>query len=203
MSDKLQFWTTFILALIGALAQTPIIWKLCTPCKIQGKIISRYNNITKGETQTFILYKLSILFQNKPFNLMQIKCEMEDLNGNKFFASAANMRQVVFTHSKLPDPKKLLEGHKEDSREVPQLLLVSGDEFLNNFSFFPADENVVGYLFFKFDGNLDLKFRSTTFIFESFDGKTKKLKFEESDIHAEQLYWDDTIWQVLDNKQTS
>lgn len=67
---------------------------------------------------------------------MQIKCEMEDLNGNKFFASAANMRQVVFTHSKLPDPKKLLEGHKEDSREVPQLLLVSGDEFLNNFSFF-------------------------------------------------------------------
>lgn len=30
--------------------------------------------------------------------------------------------------------------------------------------------------------------------------KTKKLEFKESDIHGEQLFWDDTIWQTVDEK---
>ncbi len=136
MSDKLQFWTTFTLALIGALAWTPIIWKSCTPGKIQGKIISRYNNLSKDSTQTFLLYKLSIVCQNKPFHIRWIRCEIEDLNGNKFLASARNNRIVVFTQSKQPEPRKLLEGFSDRSSDIPQLLLVSGDEYLNNFTFF-------------------------------------------------------------------
>jgi hypothetical protein len=197
MSEKVQFWTTFILALIGALAWTPMIWKLCTPGKIHGKIISRYNNLTKGRTHTMFLYKLAILCTNKPFHLSWIKCEIEDLNGNKFYASANNMRAVVFTQSKPPDMIKSMAGQSDPGQDVPQLLLVSGDEYLNNFSLFPANKSIVGYLLFNFEGDLDRKLRSTTFIFESFDGKTKKLKFKESDIHRP-LFWDDTIWQTLD-----
>jgi len=60
---------------------------------------------------------------------------------------------------------------------------------------------MVGYLFFKFKGNLDRKLRSASFVFETFDDKIKKLKFDESDIHEEQLFFDDTIWEIVDMRE--
>ena len=62
-------------------------------------------------------------------------CELEDLNGEKFLAAARNNRLAIFTFEK------------------PYKLLVPGNQFLNNYSFLPADKNVVGYL--CFDGNID------------------------------------------------
>ena len=130
---------------------------------------------------------------------MKIYCEIEGLNGKKFTASAANTRYVEFTLTKQQDVKKLLKGQKQVS-SVPHSLLVSADEFLNNASFFPANENIVGYLYFIFEGDLDFKWKSTTFIFEPFDGKPKKFKVEEVGIKSEDLFYDDTIWQPIESK---
>jgi len=73
MSDKLHLSLTVIAVLASVLAMlaawTPIVLKLCTPCKIQGKIISRYKNLNKGRSQTYFIYKISVLCQNKSFNL--------------------------------------------------------------------------------------------------------------------------------------
>lgn len=180
MSEKLKFWATFALALIGALAWMPSIVTWLKPNKIVGKMISRYNNLNADRTQTLFLYKLSILSKNKSFNLNQIKCEIEDHDGNKFLASAENNRLVVFTY------------------ENPKKLLVSGEDFLNNSSFLSSNKNITGYLFFKFNGDLDFKPLSTTFIFESFENKIRRLKIKESDTLGKELFFDDTIWQTID-----
>lgn len=179
MNDRWEFWTTFIVASIGALAWIPNIIPFLKPNKIIGKIISRYMNLNKDKTQTFFIFKLSIISKNRPFNLGQIKCELEDLDGNKFIATAVNNRLTIFTF------------------ERPYKLLLSGDQFLNNFSIIPADKNIVGYLSFKFEGNLDCKLKSTTFIFESFDNKILTLKFDESKINKDQLFFDDSIWESI------
>ncbi|MCP4259203.1 MAG: hypothetical protein GY774_17100 [Planctomycetes bacterium] len=185
---------TSFLAVVGALgglASIKMIVDYFTPCKIVGKMISRYYNVnTKDKTQTFFLFKLSVLAKNKPFNLRQIKCEIEDSNGKTFLASALNMRYVIFTNP----------GDKDD-KYIVQKLLVSGDEYLNNSSFLPVNKNVDGYLIFTFEGNLDCEIWSTTFIFESFVKRIEKLEFKESDIHGKHLFWDDNIWQTLDKEE--
>lgn len=194
---------TLVIAIIGALgglASLKMIVDYCRPCTIVGKMISRYDAVNKNKTQTLMLFKLSVLCKNKPFNLRQIKCQIEDEEGNMFLASAANNRYVQFP---FPPLEALVEEPKasREQLEAPHRLLVSGDEFLNNSSFLPANKNVVGYLFFRFDGVLDRKFESTTFIFESFGKKTKKLELKESDIQGEQLLHDDTIWQAVGGGQ--
>jgi hypothetical protein len=183
MNNNWQFWTTFILALIGALAWMPHILDFFKKSKIEGKTISRYNNINADKTETIFLFKLSIFSKNKSFNLKQISCEIEDLNGKIFLATARNNRLIVFTFEK------------------PYKLLVPENQFLNNFSLLPADKNVVGYLCFHFAGNLDRKLRTTTFILESFNKRVQRLRFQESDVHKEQLLFDDTIWQTVDMEE--
>ncbi|MFO7889143.1 MAG: hypothetical protein R6V04_02270 [bacterium] len=125
------------------------------------------------------LYKLSVFSKHKPFNIRNISCEIEVENGEKARADARNNRLVVFTFDK------------------PYKLLVPGDQFLNNSTLLPAEKNVVGYLCFHFDGNYDRKLKSTTFIFESFDGKVQRLVFQESFIQEGQLFFDDTIWEGI------
>ncbi len=181
MNNKVQFWTTFIIAVIGALAWTPSIIKFFQPNKIVGKMISRYANLNKDQSETYFVYKIAILSKNKEFNLKHIKCEIEDINGNKVIATAQNSRIIVFAH----------DGQ-------PNKLLIPSDTFLNNNTLLPEDKNIVGYLYFKFKDNLDRKIRSTSFIFESFDNKTKVLKFKESEISSDQLFFDDAIWKQID-----
>ena len=183
MSENLQFWTTFILALIGALAWTPTLLGFFKRGRIEGNMISRYNNLNKDKTQTMFLYKLSIFSKHKPFDIKRISCELEDLNGEKCFAAARNNRLVIFTFEK------------------PYKLLAPGDQFLNNYVLLLADKNVVGYLCFHFDGNLDRKLKSTTLIFESFGRKSQRLCFQESRIQKEELFFDDTIWQSINMEE--
>ncbi len=201
---KIMNWITLFVAIFGAfggLASVKMIVNHFTPGEIKGKMISRYVNLNKDNTQTFFLYKISILSQSKSFNLRKIKCEIEDPNSNKFFASATNKRQIVFIGPKPQNLKKQINNYQENLQLIHHQLLISGDEFLNNSSFFPMNENIVGYLFFVFEGDLNFKCHSTTFIFESFDGKTKKLKIEEKDIKPEDLFYDDTIWKPIDNEE--
>ena len=174
----------FILGITGALAWLPallalipVVIRYFQQSKIQGKIISRYNNLNKDKTQTFFLFKLSIFTQHKSFNIKNISCELEDLNGKKFSTNARNNRLTVFTW---------------EMRQ--RKLLVPEDQFLNNCAFLPVDQNVVGYLMLHFKGDLDRPLKSTNFIFESFDGKIKRLELQESGVQEEQLLFDDNIW---------
>ncbi len=184
MNNKVQFWTTFVIAVIGALAWTPSIIKFFQPNKIVGKMISRYSNLNKDQSETYFIFKLAILSKNKDFNLKRIKCEIEDINGNKVIATAQNSRIIVFVH----------DGQ-------PNKLLIPSDTLLNNTTLLPEDKNIVGYLYFKFNENFDRKFRSTSFIFESFDKKIKELKFKESEITSNQLFFDDKIWKQIDDNE--
>ena len=108
---------------------------------------------------------------------------MEDLDGNKYCATAVNNRLTIFTCDR------------------PYKLLLSSDQFLNNLSFLLADKNIVGYLLFKFNGNLDVKLRSTSFTFESFDNKIQTLKFDEANIHEDQLFFDYSIWEQITSQE--
>jgi hypothetical protein len=183
---KIMNWITLIVAIFGAfggLASIKMIVDHFTPVEIKGKIISQYNNITV-KNETLFLYKLSILCQNKPFNLKKIKCEIKTPNGKVYQSVAINNRLIVFSNPQLFKNSEML-----------QRLTVRDAEFLNNLSYFPKDENITGYLFFRFNENLDVKLYSTTFIFESFDGKTKKLSIKEADVKQEDLFFDDSIWE--------
>jgi hypothetical protein len=186
MSEEIKFWTTFILALIGALAWIPEIIKYFKKMSLEGKIISRYNNLTADKQQTFFLYKLSILFVNKPFNLKQIRCEMVDKDGNTYKSTARNLRKLVF-------------GFENDFFECA----ANGNEYLNNYSIFLSDINVSGYLFFSFHENLDRPLESTKFIFESFEGKILSLVFKEKDIRGDELWFDENLWIKLNKDKVN
>lgn len=180
--SKLEFWT-LVVAAIGALAWLPSILSLFEKSEIEGKLLSRYSNINKDRTQSMFLFKISLFSKNKPFDLKNISCEFEFENGEKLSANASNNRVTVFTF------------------DTTYKLLLTGEEFINNYSFLPANENKVGYLYFQPNGDLDHKLNSTTFIFESFDNKTQKVVFQEKSIHEEQLFFDDTIWKPIDRKE--
>lgn len=164
---------TLIISLAGALAWLPQIINWCRRQKLFGKIISRYNNYS--DTTTFFLFKLSLLIKNKPLNIAEIQCKIEYEDGQIFSDKARNMRKVVFN------------GNEE--------LLVLGKNFINNFAILRNDQNIEGYLFFAFEHvKKETKLTKTTFIFKSFDGKEKKLVFNEKDLDGKQLFYDDSIW---------
>jgi len=180
MREKIIFWLTFVLAIIGALSWTPTLFNIFKPVEITGKMISRYTNLTENKDTTMIIYKLAIVALNKPFNLETVECEIEDVNGNKLKAQARNNRITVFNH----------EGKFYK-------LAVSGSEMINNIAQLPVNESKAGYLIFHFSGNLDTKWEKTTFRFRSFLGLVKEIIFKEDDIKSEQLFFDETIWQQL------
>ena len=120
------------------------------------------------------LFKLSFFTKNKPYNIKQISCQIQEKGGKKFDAIAFNSRLTVFTNKVIGS---LSPSRKPNFIEKQQCLLVSEDKFLNNYSFFPAGKNVTGYLLFKFVELLDKEIKSTTFVFESFNGRIIKLPF--------------------------
>ncbi|MFA5050903.1 MAG: hypothetical protein WC499_02195 [Patescibacteria group bacterium] len=164
---------TFILALTGALAWLPSIVELFKHQKLFGKIISRYDNY--NDTQTFFLFKLSILLKNKSFNIREIECLIKYEDNQIFSDKARNMRKIIFNRN--------------------EELGILGKDFINNLAILPNDQNIVGYLFFTFEHvKKETKIIKTTFIFRSFENKEIKLVFDEKDIDGKQLFYDDSIW---------
>lgn len=186
-----KFWT-LIVAIIGILGGIPGICNFFRKSKLEGKIISRYNNINPNMKKSLLLFKLSLFSKNKPFNIKQISCQIEDVEGKKSYAAAFNSRLTVFVNKEID---KLLPSGEINFIEKKQRLLISEDKFLNNYSFFPAEKNITGYLLFKFDCILEQKWKTTTFIFESFDKKIQRIKFQESILKKEALFYDDSIWE--------
>lgn len=180
MSEEVKFWATFILALAGALAWVPKIIDYYRKTSVKGKIVSRYNNLTEGGSQTFFLYKLSTIFMNKRFNIKRIRCEIVDKDGNIYKSNARNFRELRFVF------------------ETDELkCMANGNEYLNNYSIFPENINISGYLIFNFNGNLDRPLESTKFIFESFEGEIVDLLFKEDEIRSDELWHDDSLWEPI------
>lgn len=163
---------TLMISSIGALAWLPQIITLLKRQRILGKIISRYDK------QTFFLFKLSLFSKNKPFQLKNVSCVILFEDGQEFKDITRNMRRVIFN------------GDEE--------LQVLGKDFINNFSFLPANENIEGYLFFSFSfSNRESSIKKTSFIFESYDKKRRALDFIEKEIDSKQMFFDDSIWEKV------
>lgn len=114
---------------------------------------------------------------NKDLYLNEIHCEIELEDGVKCKEIAANMRYVYFN------------GH--DKLKIP------GRDFINNYSVFPKNVGIDGYLFFFFDGVHQKRIENTKFEFITYDEKKYILNFQESKINPKTLFYDDTIWEKI------
>jgi len=167
---------TLIISLIGAGAWIPSIINLLRRNRIYGKMISRYNNC--NDNDTFFLFKLSILIENKDFNLKDIECEIEFEDGQILKSTALNMRKITFNKN--------------------EELTVSGINFLNNISVLNCNKNQEGYLFFKYGiVKPTTKIIKTKFIFIDYKNKKKYLTFVENEIESKKLFYDDSIWKQI------
>jgi hypothetical protein len=165
---------TFLLALAGTLAWLPQIIKLLKKQELFGKIISRYYNIDEKQNRSFFLFKLSLLFKNKPFNIKDVECIIEYEDGQKFSDKSRNKDEPM--RFNIPGKRTYV-------------LQIDGKMFLNNFAVFPSETNITGFLYFEFEcAKTDIK--ETIFIFKSFDNKEKKLIFNEKEIDEKQLLFE-------------
>jgi hypothetical protein len=182
ISEDFKFWSTLILGLIGALAWLPTIIETCKKPKIDGKIISRYNNITHDKKQLLFLYKLSVVATKKNFLLKDIDLKTKFKSSSEIISTSRNNRQIVFN----------IDG-KLKKLNVPD------NKFLNNLSVLKKDSPEVGYLFFSIDYDKDEPIDYIELNFISFDEKKeKKLRFSSYDIKEEKLLFDDSIWSDFD-----
>ncbi|MCC9063392.1 hypothetical protein [Flavobacterium piscisymbiosum] len=182
LSDDFKFWSTLIIGLIGALAWLPIILENLKEQKIEGKIISSYNNTNKDKTQIFFLYKLSIVATNKDFLLKDIDLKIKFKSSSEIISTSRNNRIVVFN----------IDGNFKK-------LNVPDNTFLNNLSILKKDSPEVGYLFFSVDYCKDEPIDYVEFKFISFDNKKEKsIRFTNEEIKNEKLLFDDSIWTDFD-----
>ncbi len=182
MSENFKFWSTLTIGFIGALAWLPIILESFKEQKIEGKIISSYNNITKDKKQILFLYKLSVISINKDFLLKDIDVKIKFKSSPNIITTSRNNRLVVFN----------IDGEFKK-------LNVSENQFLNNLSVLKKDSPEVGYLFFSVDYDKDEPIDFIEFIFKPYDSKEQKtLLFENKDIKEEKLLFDDKIWTAID-----
>lgn len=181
MAKWLQTWGAFVLALIGALAWSPTIWNALRPNKVDGKIISIYNNFSADKKKIFLLLKVSLVSMRKDFFLKDVSLIVRFRSSQPLTATSRNMRLVVFN----------IDG-------AFKKLTVPGKEFINNLSVLPKGNSEVGYLFFSVNYNQDEPFREIDLILTSFDGQTKTLHFAGNEIDSDKLLFDDSIWAPVD-----
>ena len=184
MTEKIKFRATFIISIIGALAWlSPLLINNLSCNRIHGKVISIYHNFNEDQTKTMLLFKISVVSENKDFLLSDIDLRIKFQSGDIIKSASRNARNIIFTYD-----------------SIPKKLLVRDNEFINNFSILKKDTPVVGYLFFCFDFNKDVDFDEIEFIFNSYKNKKRKrLDFKNKrNIFKEKLSFDDTIWEEID-----
>lgn len=180
MNENLKFWVTLIVGLIGACAWAPFIYEKVQSNHFDGKIISIYNNITSDKKKTLLLFKLSVVSRNRDFFLKDISVNIKFSSSNDIICTSRNMRLIVFTDG-----------------TIQRKLNVPANQFLNNLSIFKKDTPEVGYLFIEIPYNTIEPFNMIEFIFNSYENKTKKLKFSGDEIKSEKLLFDDSIWSPV------
>ena len=185
MSESVKFWTTFVVAMIGAFAWLPTILNLMKPTKIEGKILSQYANLGKlpnGHDAGIIVQKLSLYSKNRNFNLKDMEVYLKFPNiKDEIRCQLWTWRNLYFTFD-------------EDGKKVQRKLNLEVKDYLLQFTLLPKDQSVVGYLSFSFDHTKDEKWDQIRYVFIDFDGNRKKLVIKKDNISDNTQVFDDKIW---------
>lgn len=185
MSESVKFWTTFILAIIGALAWLPTIVVSLKTTKIEGKILSQYANLGKlpnGHGAAIIVQKLSLYSRNRNFYLKDIEVYLKfpDIK-DELKCTLWAWRDLYFSF----DDK----GHK-----VQRKLNIEAKDYLLQLTILPKDQSVVGYLSFSVGHLKDEKYDYVRYVFIDFDGNKKNLVIRKDNISDNTQIFDDKIW---------
>lgn len=182
-----QFWTTAMLGLIGALAWLPSILEWTRKAKIEGKIISQYENVgafsIDSAIGTIVVQKLSIFSRRKEFFNKNIKVFLKFPNRNDEVEA-----QVIV-------PRKLLFTFEENKAKVVRELDIESNEHILLFTIFPKDESVTGYIVFKLNFKIEQNYEYVRYAFNGFGDKKLELKIPSSEIKANELLHDEQIWK--------
>jgi hypothetical protein len=191
-SDKFDwaFWTTFILALIGALAWLqPIVYSWFQDKRLNGKILSNDANIglvpNNTNPQTIYFQKVAVFSKNKDFFPKDIKAFL------KYPSITNELPCVLWTW------KELIFTFPEHRQNIRKKLNIRQSDYLIQKIVFPKNETKVGYVSFSVDFNKDEMFEYVKYEFEDFNGKKKKITFSEKEINANKLSHDSNIWVDL------
>ncbi len=184
-----QFWTTFILALIGALAWTPIVYNWFQKCEINGKILSNYGNLAQvpNETNLQSLYvqKIALFSQNKDFFPKDITVFIKYPSlQNELECTLWTWRNLIFTFN-------------ENGENIQKKLNINLSDYLIHKIVYQRNETIVGYISFSVNHQIDEMFEYVRFEFIDYKEKIKNLKIMHYEIDANKLAHENDIW--IDN----
>lgn len=181
------FWTTFALALIGALAWLqPLIITWFQTEEINGKILSNYGNIgsvpNNPKPQFVYFQKVAIFSKNKDFFPKDIKVFI------KYPSIGNELACVLWTF------KDLVFVFPEKGQNIQKKLNINLSDYLIQNVVFLKNETKVGYVSFSVDYKKDEMFEYVRYEFEDFNGENKKITFLEKEIEANKLIHESNIW---------
>ncbi len=184
------FWTTFALAIVGALAWLqPFVISWFQVVEINGKILSNDANIghipNHSNHQTIYFQKVAIFSKNKDFFPRDIKVFV------KYSSIANELTCILWTW------KELIFTFQEQGQNIRKKLNINLSDYLIQSIVFPKNETKVGYVSFSVDYQKDEMFEYIRYEFEDFNGKKKKITFSEKEIEANKLIHDSNIWVDL------
>lgn len=184
------FWTTFALALVGALAWLqPIVISWFQVVKINGKILSNDAQIGSVPNysghQTIYFQKVAIFSKNKDFFPRDIKVFV------KFPSISNELPCILWTW------KELIFTFQEKGQIIQKKLNIYLSDYLIHSIIFPKNETKVGYVSFSVDFIKDEMFEYVRYEFKDFNGKKKNKTFYEKDIEANKLIHESNIWVDL------
>ena len=184
------FWTTFALALVGALAWLqPLLISWFQVVEINGKILSNDVNIgsipNHSDHQTIYFQKIAIYSKNKDFFLRDIKVFV------KYPSISNELPCILWTW------KELIFTFQEQGQSIRKKLNINLSDYLIQSIVFPKNETKVGYVSFSVDFKKDEMFEFVRYEFKDFNGKKKKITFSKKDIEANKLIHDSNIWVDL------
>lgn len=180
------FWTTFIIALIGALSWTPQIYLWLQKNDIYGKVLSEYETFAKvpnkSELQTVYLQKISLFSKNKDFFPKDIKVFIKyPSNKDELSCTLWTWRDLTFTFN-------------ENGKSIQKRLNISLKDYLIQKVIYPKNETIVGYISFSVDYQKDAMFNYLRYEFIDFKGKKRELKIYDKEIESNKLAHEDNIW---------
>jgi hypothetical protein len=181
MTENSKFYLSTFIAIIGALSWIPFVFESCKKQIINGKIISRYHNVSFDKKEQYFIFKLSIVSINKDFTLKDIDVNIKYENNEVFNETSLNNRAIIFN---LDNKFKKLN--------------IKGTEYLNNYSIYNKDKPEVGYIVFTTKNIENNKLEYIEFQFSSFEKtENRVLRFYEKDIEEKKLFFDDSIWDDI------
>lgn len=181
------FWTTFALALVGALAWLqPLVISWFQVVEINGKILSNDANISSipnhSNNQTIYFQKVAIFSKNKDFFPRDIKVFI------KYPSIANELPCILWTWT------ELTFTFQERGQNIQKKLNINLSDYLIQSIVFPKNETKVGYVSFSVDYQKDEMFEYVRYEFEDFNGRKKKITFSAKEIEANKLIHDSNIW---------